>query len=94
MTTGTCTGVWRATRRRVGARQLDALRAGLSERDMAVLAAVGKLHVVGTDHLQRLLFFELTDQGSLRAAQRTLARLHRAGLVERLDRRIGGPRPG
>ncbi|MGH9247285.1 MAG: replication-relaxation family protein [Acidimicrobiales bacterium] len=87
-------GVWRTTRRRVGARQLDALRAGLSERDTALLVAVGALHVVGTGQLRRLLFWDLTEQGSVRAAQRTLARLHHAGLVERLDRRIGGMRPG
>jgi hypothetical protein len=87
-------GVWRATRRRVGARQLDALRAGLSERHKAVLAAVGSLHVVGTGQVRRLLFWDLTEQGSVRAAQRCLARLHNAGLVERLDRRIGGLRPG
>jgi hypothetical protein len=87
-------GVWRTTRRRVGARQLDSFRVGLSERDKAVLAAIGALHVVGTGQLRRLLFWDLTDQGSMRAAQRSLARLHTAGLVERLDRRIGGMRPG
>jgi hypothetical protein len=87
-------GVWRTTRRRVGARQLDSLRAGLSARDKALLAAVGALHVAGTGQLRRLLFWDLTEQGSIRATQRSLARLHSAGLVERLDRRIGGLRPG
>lgn len=85
---------WRSSGRRVGARQLEALRVGLGERDRAVLAAVGLLHVAGTGHLRRMVFGDLSEIGAARAAQRHTARLFRVGLLERLDRRVGGLRPG
>lgn len=43
-----------------------------SDRHRAVLTEIGALHVASTGQLCRLLFFELTEQGSLRAAQRVL----------------------
>jgi Replication-relaxation len=81
---------------RVGRRQLDRLRSSLSDRDIAVLRSLAALHSATTRQLERLHFqgAGMTSLAASRGARRTLAHLHDIGLVDRLDRRIGGVRAG
>lgn len=80
----------------VGSRRLDRLRAELTPRQHAVLRSLNALHFATTRQLERLHFQGdgLTPLSATRTATRTLERLHRAGLADRLDRRIGGRRAG
>lgn len=75
---------------------LDALHDGLTERDRRLLADVVKYRLLTTRHIQRLHFDPVhpTPTGSARACNRTLARLRKAGVLNALDRRIGGVRAG
>jgi hypothetical protein len=67
----------------------------LSERDYAVIHQVAKLRFVSGSQLARLCFTDNTDVAhNARAARRTLLRLVRLGILERLDRSIGGIRAG
>src|ERR1039458_319034 len=81
---------------RVGRRQLAKVRAGLSDRDLAILLSLAALHFLTTRQVERLHFpvGELTPLAASRSSRRVLARLHESGLVERLERRIGGVRAG
>ncbi len=69
------------------ARDLDAQ---LTDRDSAVLRSVLKLRFVSGDQLARLHFAD-TDA---RASRRTLLRLTRLDVLERLPRVVGGVRAG
>lgn len=80
----------------VGPRKLDRLRAELTPRQHALLRSLSALHFATTRQLERLHFQGdgLTPLSATRTATRTLEHLHRAGLADRLDRRIGGSRAG
>ena len=77
-----------------GMAQLDA---ALPEAARAVLGSLSALHVLTSRQLDRLHFQEdhtVTPLAATRRAHRCLARLHQLGVVDRLDRRVGGPRAG
>jgi hypothetical protein len=80
----------------VGPRKLDRLRAELTPRQHALLRSLSELHFATTRQLERLHFqgAGLSALSATRTATRTLEHLHRAGLADRLDRRIGGSRAG
>jgi hypothetical protein len=81
---------------RVGGRELSQLRSELSDRDLAIMRSLAALHYVTTRQLERLHFqgTGMTVLAATRGARRTLARLYELGLVDRLERRIGGVRAG
>jgi hypothetical protein len=81
---------------RVGRRQLAQLRSAMSDRDLAVLRSLAACHYLQTRHVERLWFRDtgLTPLTAVRSSRRTLARLHRLGLIDRLERRVGGVRAG
>lgn len=83
-----------ATRKRLTPRQLEEVRAQLSERDLAVIKTVGALRLLTTSQIQRLIFVDGTPQSNPRLARGVLQRLTNRGLLIRLDRRIGGVRAG
>ncbi len=78
--------------RRVSPRQLEQLRAEVSERDLKLLRTVFDFRLISGDQLRRLYF--PGGDSEARAARRALERLHRLRAVLRLDRRIGGIRAG
>lgn len=86
------------TRRRnsgVGRAQLAALRAELSGRDIAILRSLALHRYLSTVQLERWHFVgHATPLSAARRSRAVLARLRGVGLVETLDRRIGGIRQG
>ena len=67
----------------------------LPPRDLAVLEDVARLRFVTGRQLQRLHFHEAADSAADgRAARRSLLRLVGLGLLDRLERRVGGVRRG
>jgi hypothetical protein len=69
--------------------------AQLVERDLEVIKRVSDLRFVTGSQLTRLCFADTEDpDANGRAARRTLLRLVRLGLLERLPRRVGGARSG
>lgn len=83
-------------RPRTGKRQLEHLRAELSDRDLEIFRAVRDLHLVSGRQLQRLHFppNEHTALGAARSCNRVLTRLVECRGLVRLERRIGGVRAG
>ena len=80
---------------RLGQAKLQALRARLSDRDMAVLKTVSELRLVRSNHLEALHFGDAaTPLTAARKSRRTLQRLTEFGLLRRLDRLIGGLHAG
>lgn len=81
---------------RVSRRQLARMRAGLSDRDIAVLRALEQFHFLTTTQVEHLLFpvGTMTPLAAARSCRRVLARLHTLRLVDRLERRVGGVRAG
>jgi hypothetical protein len=75
---------------------LDNLKDRLTERDYKLLRNVEKYRLLTTRHLQRLHFDPMhpTPTASVRACNRTLARLRDTRVLKALDRRIGGARAG
>jgi hypothetical protein len=91
--------VWQSRHRMSGtyvtARAARELATRLSARDFAVLARVADLRFVRGDQLTRLHFATEDDAAaSARTARRSLLRLVRLGVLERLPRPIGGVRAG
>jgi Replication-relaxation len=82
--------------RRIGRRQLASIKTQLSNNDLSLLEKIEKFHFSTTKQLQRLHFNQLhpTPFGGSRATTRALRRLNDLGLIERLDRRVGGVRAG
>jgi hypothetical protein len=70
--------------------KLDELERRLSERDLQILGLVGSFRLMSARQLL-LLMFEKKQQ---RLARRVLARLVALGLLDRLERRVGGVRAG
>lgn len=74
-----------------------ALNRELSERETEMLRVVGEYRVLSGGQLRRWFFPVLesgSEAGALRRSQRTLKRLVDDGLLETLDRRVGGVRAG
>lgn len=82
-------------RRRVSRRGLAAIAEGLSERDRAILGDLAGFHFLTTRQVEVLHFDgHPTPTTGARLARRSLARLHRLGVITHLGRRIGGVRAG
>lgn len=60
---------------------------------MAILTTVAQLRFVSGAQLRRIHITSGTPLGNERVARRTLARLVELGVLDRLERRIGGPGP-
>ena len=81
--------------RRLSQDELDQLRAQLSDRDRAVLSDLGAYGFLTSTQIQTLHFHTYDKQEvAARITRRDLLRLRRTGLIEPLDRRIGGLRAG
>jgi hypothetical protein len=82
--------------RRVGSRRLVDIGKDLSTIERAVLDSLRALHYLTTTQVERMHFRrpDRTSIAASRAARRCLVQLHSLGLVERLERRIGGIRAG
>lgn len=79
---------------RLSQRRLRELADELSGRDRAVLAALRTLVVLSGIQAERLLFDSIAESARARIRRRVLGRLIALGLVETLERRVGGVRAG
>lgn len=81
---------------RLGGRRLAKLRSQLPKHHLALLQSVGALHFATTRQLERLHFHNIskTPGAAARRARRCLGQLAEMGLVDQLDRQIGGVRAG
>ena len=80
---------------RITKKKLESLVRGIGERDFHILRALQQYRYLTTHHLRRLYFTDsASHQAALRAACRILTKLHDHGLIEHLNRRIGGVRAG
>ena len=80
---------------RVGRRSVEQVRQGLSSRDLAILASVAGHRFLTTRHVESLHFANhATSISSARSARRVLRRLGEVGVLNHLERRIGGVRAG
>jgi hypothetical protein len=71
------------------------LAAQLNGREQEALEAVERFRLVRGDQLRRLFFHDISSvAGGARLCRRSLARLVDAGLLARLERRVGGTRAG
>ncbi|HEY7892788.1 MAG TPA: replication-relaxation family protein [Solirubrobacteraceae bacterium] len=66
----------------------------LSERDMRILQSVAELRFVSGSQLRRMHVSGGTPLGNERVTRRVLQRLVELGVLDRLERRIGGPLAG
>ena len=81
--------------RRIGHRVLAALDGQLSGRDREVIQRVSEHRFLTTHQIQAFCFIDHTsDHSAARTTRRVLARLERDGLLQALDRRVGGVRSG
>lgn len=80
---------------RVGRNQLEKYNEELSTRDREILASLKKCKFLLTGQIQRLHIINAsTQKAARRAAARELRKLKDYGLVNTLERRIGGTRAG
>lgn len=80
---------------RIGRRQLDEIRASLTERDMQIAATVATHRFLTTRQICRFNFADKpTQTAALRSANRSLDKLRELRVLIALDRRIGGARAG
>ena len=80
---------------RISRSALRKLAGKLSERDRAIITAVGELRLLRTDQVERLFFSELqSGEGRARVCRRALQRLVEASVLRPLGRRVGGVRAG
>jgi hypothetical protein len=76
-------------------KRLEELDRLLGQRDRSILLALQKCRYLTSGQIGRLLFTGHANQAAgLRAAHRVLVKLRDYGLVEPLERRIGGVRAG
>ena len=76
---------------RVSSKRLGEIEMSLNERDRHVLETLRLLRYCKTNQLQRLFFYTAsTPRAALTAAMKVLKRLKADGLVDHLERRIGG----
>ena len=87
------TGKEAAPRRLTPARVAE-LRRSLSDRDLAIMATVCTLNLVTAGQIERIHFVGTSRQSNARRCRDALARLTALRVLARLDRRIGGVRPG
>lgn len=80
--------------RRVTGAAVRAIAAGLSERDLAILADVARVRVLTGQMVSRLHFADLEGRHRDRTRRRVLERLVSLQLLTPLGRRIGGVRAG
>lgn len=81
--------------RRLGRHRLAAVREGLSQRDLALLADIGRFRMLTSRQLETLHFSDAaTPLTAARTCRRVLRRLTTLGLLHRLERRIGGLHAG
>lgn len=79
----------------IGARQLEAVSEGLSDRDRAVLVCIAEHRYLTTNQLTGFCFQgHGSDDAAATTARRVFRRLERLGLIRRLARRVGGVRAG
>jgi len=76
-------------------RQLESISRQLDDRDNAVLRSLLLARYLTSKQIQRLHFFEIKNKASgVVITHRTLIKLKDHGLIEHLERRIGGVRAG
>ena len=81
--------------RRIGHRVLASLASQLSARDRQVLHRVSEHGFLTTHQIQAFCFVEhISDDSAARTTRRVVSRLERDGLMQALDRRVGGVRSG
>src|SRR5690348_806582 len=73
---------------------ISRLRAKLSQRDLEVLATLGRLRLLTGGQIQRLHMADGSSTTQARRSRAMLQRLTELRLVVRLERRIGGVRSG
>jgi len=76
---------------------LERLAEELTGRDLAILGQVSDLKLMSTRQIEAVHFPVIehdTQAAARRSCQRGLARLHRDGLLLRMERRVGGVRMG
>jgi hypothetical protein len=78
----------------LGRSGLEQLREGLAERDLLVLRSVNEHRFLTTAQIKALHFVNGTEAGAERSCRRTLTRLSRDRVLNRLQRRVGGVRAG
>jgi hypothetical protein len=81
---------------RVSRWRLAELKSALTDRDWAIVRSLEQLHFLTTRQLERLHCpsDSFTQLSAARTTRRQMIGLHQYGLVERLERRIGGLRAG
>lgn len=77
-----------------GRRQAGRVRLQLSDRDIAILAALRSLRLLTGGQLRRLFFADGDPVTQARKARAVVKRLAELGVILRLARRIGGVRSG
>lgn len=83
------------TGRYLTAKRYRQLETSLSEREIDVIRRVAALRFVSGQQLTRLCFAGIADEpGRARSSRRVLLRLTGLGLLNRLERRVGGVRAG
>ncbi len=80
--------------RRLSPRRLAEIEGRLSERDLQIMALVGRFRVLSGAQLQRLFWPEGSSQTRARLTRHGLARLSRLGVLAPLARTVGGVRAG
>ncbi|HEY7935277.1 MAG TPA: replication-relaxation family protein [Solirubrobacteraceae bacterium] len=80
--------------RYVSASRVQDLKRILNARDIAIVETVAQLRFVSGAQLRRIHVSSGTALGNERVARKLLARLVELGVLDRLERRIGGPGPG
>ena len=84
----------RAGRGRIGGVQLARMAEGLSHRDRQLLGSIAEHSYLSTKHIEGLWFGGRSTATAERLARRAMTRLERLGLVQPLERRVGGVRAG
>ena len=79
---------------RLSGRALEAIDAGLSGRERAIISLLAELRFLSTRQLERWVFSGRTPLARARASRRSVAKLVELGLVRHLQRRVGGVRAG
>jgi len=83
------------SRPRTSRGRLEAIRDDLSERDLQIVKTVAANRFMTSRQIRRAHFSDhSSDAAQVRSTNRALARLARLGLIEHLQRRIGGVRSG
>jgi hypothetical protein len=81
--------------KRTPKRQLEAIDQDLSERERAIVTDINRYGFLSSKHIQALHFTDhRTPTAATRLTHRVLFRLAQLGVIEHLERRIGGIRAG